>query len=93
MDENRLFNAQVDFFILASYNLKVIHMNVRATGHNVDSDTRMFRINYGFVCSITKPFMLTDFGIQCAYDRTIIHGHTFGATKSVNNIRKQGIRD
>ena len=40
MDKNQLYNAQVDFFISTVYDLEAIHRNVRATGHNVVSDTR-----------------------------------------------------
>ena len=31
------YNAKIDFFIIISYDLKIINRNVRATGHNVVS--------------------------------------------------------
>ena len=93
MDKNLLYNAQIDFFIITSYDLKIINRNVRATGHNVVSDTRVFRFNYWLTCSITQSFMITDSGIQCAYGQTILHGRTFGTNKFVNNTGVQSMGD
>ena len=50
-------------------------------------DTRVFRFNYWFACSITQSFMLTDSGIQCAYGRTITHGRTFGSDITIDNFK------
>ena len=86
-------NAQITFFVNGSKSFKAVHWNTQAINHNVVSDTLLFGLNYWFACSVTQSFMLTDFGIQCAYGRTIIHGHTFGTTEIVSNTSAQVIED
>ena len=39
MDDIWLYNTQIDFIIITSYDLRNIHKNVQATGHNVVLDT------------------------------------------------------
>ena len=46
MNKNLLNNALVEFFAATSYNLKIIYRNVRATGQNKVSDTRVLKTKW-----------------------------------------------